>query len=74
MSRIAQLPEQEQEALAAILLREIESERSWDELFSCPESADLLASMADVPIRRRGDCLVDHSFGEVPDPCDTLLA
>ena len=47
MSRIAQLPEQDQEALAAILLREIESERRWDELFSCPESADLLASMAD---------------------------
>ena len=47
MSRIAQLPEQDQEALAAILLREIESERRWDELFSRPESADLLASMAD---------------------------
>ena len=64
MSRIAQLPEQEQEALAAILLREIESERSWDELFSRSESADLLASMADVPIRRRGDDLFDYSFGE----------
>jgi hypothetical protein len=47
MSRIAQLPEQDQEALAAILLREIESERRWDELFLRPESADLLASMAD---------------------------
>jgi len=47
MSRIAQLPKQDQEALAAILLREIESERRWDELFSRPESADRLASMAD---------------------------
>ena len=64
MSRIEQLPEQDQEALSAILLREIESERRWDELFSRFESADLLASMADVPIRRRGDCLFDYPFGE----------
>jgi hypothetical protein len=64
MSRIAQLPEQDQEALAAILLREIESRRRWDELSSRPESADLQASMADVPIRRRGDYLFDHPFGE----------
>jgi hypothetical protein len=40
MSRIEQLPEQDQEALAAILLREIESERRWDEWFSRSESAD----------------------------------
>ena len=64
MSRIEQLPEQEQETLSAILLREIESERRWDELFSRPESADLLASMADVSIRRRGDSMFDDPFGE----------
>jgi hypothetical protein len=64
MSRIAQLPEQDQEALAAILLRDIESERRWDELFSRPESADLLASVADVSIRRRGDSMFDYPFGE----------
>jgi len=43
----SQLPEADQDALASILLREIESERRWDELFSRPASVDLLASMAD---------------------------
>ena len=42
-----QLPEPEQEALAAIILEVIESERRWDELFARPESADLLGRMAD---------------------------
>ncbi len=46
MDRASQLPEAEQDALAAILLREIESERRWDELFSRPASGDLLARMA----------------------------
>ena len=47
MTRASQLPEEGQDALASILLREIESERRWDELFSRPASADLLARMAD---------------------------
>ncbi len=42
-----QLPEPEQEALASIMLQEIESDRRWDELFARPESADLLSRMAD---------------------------
>jgi hypothetical protein len=42
-----QLPEQDQEAIAAIILEEIESEARWQELFSRPESADLLSRMAD---------------------------
>ena len=42
-----QLPEADQEAIASIILQEIESERRWDELFARPESADLLARMAD---------------------------
>ena len=42
-----QLPESDQEAIASIILQEIESERRWDELFSRPESADLLSRMAD---------------------------
>ena len=41
------LPEEDQEALAAIILQEIESERRWEELFARPESADLLSRMAD---------------------------
>ena len=42
-----QLPEQDQEAIASIILQEIESDRRWDELFARPESAELLARMAD---------------------------
>lgn len=42
-----QLPEPDQEAIASIILREIESEQRWDELFARPESADLLARLAD---------------------------
>ncbi len=33
------LPEQEQEAIGAWLLAEIESERRWDDLFSRPSAA-----------------------------------
>ena len=47
MARASQLPDEEQDAIAAILLREIESEQRWDELFLRPESADLLARLAD---------------------------
>lgn len=42
-----QLPEPDQEALAAIMLQEIESDRRWDELFARPESQALLERMAD---------------------------
>jgi hypothetical protein len=45
--RIHQLPEQDQEAIASIILQEIESERRWDELLARPESAELLSQMAD---------------------------
>jgi hypothetical protein len=41
------LPERDQEFIASIILQEIESEHRWDELFARPESADLLARMAD---------------------------
>lgn len=33
------LPESDQEAIGALLLAEIESERKWDELFSRPSAA-----------------------------------
>jgi hypothetical protein len=46
MDRASQLPEEDQDALAAILLREIESERHWDDLFSRPASVALLERMA----------------------------
>ena len=47
LEKARQLPEHDQEAIAAIILQEIESEQRWDELFARPESADLLARMAD---------------------------
>jgi hypothetical protein len=42
-----QLAESDQEAIASIILHEIESEQRWDELFARPELADLLSRMAD---------------------------
>jgi hypothetical protein len=47
IAKARQLPEADQEAIAAIILQEIESEQRWDELFARPESADVLARMAD---------------------------
>jgi len=41
------LPDEAQDAIASIILREIESEDRWDELFSRPESADTLSRLAD---------------------------
>ena len=40
----AKLPDEEQEAFAAFMLAELESERRWDDLFS--RSQELLADMA----------------------------
>jgi hypothetical protein len=42
-----QLPEEDQKAIASIILQEIESERRWGELFENPKSADFLTRMAD---------------------------
>ena len=47
IQKLNQLPEQDQESIASIILQEIESEHRWDELFGRPESADVLARMAD---------------------------
>jgi hypothetical protein len=47
IERASQLGEEEQDAIAAIILREIESACQWDQLFARPESAELLARMAD---------------------------
>lgn len=45
IAETAKLPEDEQEAFAAFMLAELESERRWDDLFS--RSQDLLAQMAE---------------------------
>ncbi len=45
--RASQLPREEQDKFARFLLAELESERQWAELFSRPESEDLLERLAD---------------------------
>jgi hypothetical protein len=47
IERASRLSEDEQNAIAAIILREIESDERWDELFARPASVDLLSRMAD---------------------------
>jgi hypothetical protein len=43
----SRLTEDEHDAIASIILREIESEARWDQLFADPKSADLLSRLAD---------------------------
>jgi hypothetical protein len=47
IERASRLGEEEQNAIAAIILREIESDERWDELFARPASADLVSRLAD---------------------------
>ena len=47
IQKLKQLPEQDQESIASIILQEIDSAHRWDELFSRPESAKVLSRMAD---------------------------
>ncbi len=49
IAEASRLPEDEQEAIGAWLLAEIESERRWDELFARP--SDILERMADEALR-----------------------
>ncbi len=44
MQRVAELPENEQDAVAALVLAELESEDRWDKLFTA--SQDGLAELA----------------------------
>jgi hypothetical protein len=47
IAKASRLTEDEQDALALIILREIESEERWDELFAQPKSVDVLSRLAD---------------------------
>ena len=49
----SELPEEQQDMLAQILLDEMESECKWDELFSRPESEELLNRMAEETLAAR---------------------
>ena len=51
----SQLPDEEQDAVAALVLREIESERRWDEAFS--RSQNRLGELAD-------EALAEHRAGK----------
>ena len=57
----SKLPEQDEDALAAVILEELASERRWDQAFA--DSADLLAQLA-------AQALAEHQAGEtqVLDP------
>ncbi len=54
IAEASKLPENEQEAIGAWLLAEIESERRWDELFARPSA--ILERMAEQALR-------DHEAG-----------
>ncbi|HLT48674.1 MAG TPA: hypothetical protein VK002_15675 [Rubricoccaceae bacterium] len=60
------LPEDQQNALAALILEEIEDEARWDETLARPESQALLARMAE-------EAMSEHRAGKTRelDP-DTL--
>ncbi len=45
--RAATLPQEEQDRFARFLLAQLESDLRWSELFSRPESEDLLEMLAD---------------------------
>ncbi len=60
IAEASRLPENDQEAIGAWILAEIQSERRWDELFSRP--SDILERMADQALR-------DHEAG-VTQPLD----
>ena len=48
--RASELPREEQDKFARFLLAELDSERQWEELFSRPESEDLLERLADEAV------------------------
>jgi transposase-like protein len=47
ISKASQLTQEGQDAIASIILQEIESEERWEELFARPGSAEMLSRMAD---------------------------
>ena len=49
-AKAAELPQEEQDRFARFLLCELEPELRWAELFSRPESEDLLEQLADEAV------------------------
>jgi predicted amidophosphoribosyltransferase len=58
----AKLPETEQEAIAALVLAELDSERKWDDLFA--KSQDLLSKLAQ---EARDECRAGQTEPLDPD-------
>lgn len=56
MAEASKLSDELQDALAAVILQEIDSERRWGELFARPESEDMLARLAEKAV-------ADHQAG-----------
>ena len=54
--RATKLPQEKQDQFARFQMAELESDQRWAELFSRPESEDLLAQLAD-------EALVAHRAG-----------
>jgi hypothetical protein len=52
----SQLPPEQQDALAAIILNEIDADRQWEELFARLESHEFLGRLAD-------EALAEHHAG-----------
>ena len=65
VSQAEALPETDQDALAAVILAEIESEARWDALFARPESDAVLARMAAEAMR-------EHDAGQSRPLADLL--
>ena len=63
--RASQLPDEEQDEFARLLLAELDSEQRWSELFARPESEDLLERLA-------VEALAAHRAGKTTplDPSD----
>lgn len=55
LNEVAKLPPSEQDALAAILLEELASEKRWSELFA--QSQDVLGKLAE-------EALAEHRAGK----------
>ncbi len=55
IAEAAKLDDTDQNALAMIMLQEIDSERRWDELFARPESHELLSRLADRALTGRDE-------------------
>lgn len=55
LSEVAKLPASEQDAVAALVLEELASERRWSSSFA--KSQDLLAELAD-------EALTEHAAGQ----------